>query len=226
MDAKAMCLLLKELRKERGLTQEQAAEALFVSSKTVSRWETGATIPDLETLMNLAVFYGVDVQELIEGRRGAAENDPAARMKSSLHAAAEYSSHKEKRAVRRTVLTMLELILVIAGIFVFFAWRAKQKRLDLMNVDLFYGRVAGYSRKAEVGSYELLLERDFGKVRIRVTPETIITDDVLQARLEAQEEGLFLQVHSEYAERDRYDAERKGEDFIYPAYHIGNWKGR
>ena len=54
MDAKAMCLFLKELRKERGLTQEQAAEALFVSSKTVSRWETGATIPDLETLMNLA----------------------------------------------------------------------------------------------------------------------------------------------------------------------------
>ncbi len=54
MDIRAMCLFLKDLRKERGLTQDQAAEALFVSSKTVSRWETGATIPDLETLVKLA----------------------------------------------------------------------------------------------------------------------------------------------------------------------------
>ena len=42
---------LKHLRKEQGLTQEQLAEAFYVSSRTVSRWETGSNMPDLEILI-------------------------------------------------------------------------------------------------------------------------------------------------------------------------------
>lgn len=39
--------LLKELRKEKNLTQEQLAEQFHISSRSVSRWETGANLPDL-----------------------------------------------------------------------------------------------------------------------------------------------------------------------------------
>ena len=78
METQKMSAFLRELRKERGLTQEQAAEALFVSSKTLSRWETGATVPDLETLMKLAEYYRVDIKELIDGeRRERLRNLPA-----------------------------------------------------------------------------------------------------------------------------------------------------
>ena len=68
------------------------------------------------------------------------------------------------------------------------------------------------------------METDFDKVRIRVTPETMMWDDALKARLDAQEIGIFLQVHSEYVERDRYDAERKGGTFVFPAFHVGYWR--
>ena len=224
MDTKAMSLFLKELRKERGLTQEQAAEALFVSSKTVSRWETGATIPDLETLVKLAEFYQVDVKELIDGKRFGPEEDAESRGKNTLRAAAEYGRHTEMRAVLRTVLTMLAVILVIAGVCAIFAWRENQKRLDRHGTEYFYGKVTAYSRKEDNGSYELLLETDFDKVRIRVTAETMIASDELKARLDAQEKDVFLSVLSEYAERDRYEAERKGIPFVYPAFHIGNWR--
>ena len=48
---------LKHLRKEKGLTQEQLAEQFSVSSRTVSRWETGSNMPDLDMLIELADFY-------------------------------------------------------------------------------------------------------------------------------------------------------------------------
>ena len=41
---------LKDLRKEKGITQEQLAEKLGVSSRTISRWETGSNLPDLDSL--------------------------------------------------------------------------------------------------------------------------------------------------------------------------------
>jgi transcriptional regulator with XRE-family HTH domain len=60
---------LKTLRKEKNLTQEQAAEQLGVSFRTVSRWETGTNMPDISLLLEIAELYGVSIPELIEGER-------------------------------------------------------------------------------------------------------------------------------------------------------------
>ena len=57
MDQKKIGLFLKELRKEKTLTQSQLAEQLNVSDRTVSRWETGTNLPDLSILVELADFY-------------------------------------------------------------------------------------------------------------------------------------------------------------------------
>ena len=60
---------LKYLRKNKGLTQEQLAEHFCVSSRTVSRWENGNNMPDIDILIELADFYEVDIRELIDGER-------------------------------------------------------------------------------------------------------------------------------------------------------------
>ena len=57
---------LRALRRGRRLTQEQLAEALHLSSQAVSKWETGASCPDLDTLLRLAAFYGVSTDELLD----------------------------------------------------------------------------------------------------------------------------------------------------------------
>ena len=69
MDQIKIGAFLKELRKEKNLTQEQFAEQLGVSSRTVSRWETGTNMPDISLITEIADFYDVDVRELIEGER-------------------------------------------------------------------------------------------------------------------------------------------------------------
>ena len=61
--------LLRKLRKEKGLTQEQLAEHIGVSRRTISRWETGNNMPDLSVLIELADFYDVDIREIFDGER-------------------------------------------------------------------------------------------------------------------------------------------------------------
>lgn len=67
MDQKRVGLFLKQLRKEKGITQEEFAEKIGVSGRTVSRWETGSNMPDISLLVDIADFYDVDVREIIEG---------------------------------------------------------------------------------------------------------------------------------------------------------------
>ena len=60
---------LKELRREKGLTQEQLAETFHTTNRSVSRWENGKNMPDISLLVELADFYNVDVREIIDGER-------------------------------------------------------------------------------------------------------------------------------------------------------------
>ena len=69
MDQKKIGSLLKELRKEKRLTQEQLAEHFNVSTRSVSRWENGINMPELSLLIELADFYNVDIREIIDGER-------------------------------------------------------------------------------------------------------------------------------------------------------------
>ncbi len=62
------------LRKEKGLTQEQLGEKLGVTNKTVSRWENGNYMPNVEMLLLLSKEFGVSINELISGERLAAED--------------------------------------------------------------------------------------------------------------------------------------------------------
>lgn len=48
---------LKELRKEKDMTQEQLAEYLNVSGRTISRWETCSNMPDIDILIHLSAYY-------------------------------------------------------------------------------------------------------------------------------------------------------------------------
>ena len=67
------------LRKSKGMTQQEAANWLGVSNKTVSSWETGASCPDISMLPALAELYGVTCDELLRGEQISAEESPEKR---------------------------------------------------------------------------------------------------------------------------------------------------
>ena len=97
--------LLKRLRKEKGLTQEQLAERFYVSSRTVSRWETGSNMPDVAILIELADFYDVDIREIIDGERKSEIMDKE--KKETLLKVAEYAAKEHQKAQIRVLVTAL-----------------------------------------------------------------------------------------------------------------------
>lgn len=58
---------LIDLRKARGLSQEELAEKLYVSRQTISNWERGRTYPDINSLLLMATFFDVSLDNLIKG---------------------------------------------------------------------------------------------------------------------------------------------------------------
>ncbi|MBQ8545765.1 MAG: helix-turn-helix domain-containing protein [Clostridia bacterium] len=60
---------IKAMRKERGLTQHELAEMLYISDKTVSKWETGNGLPDVSLMMPLCKILNISVNELLSGER-------------------------------------------------------------------------------------------------------------------------------------------------------------
>ena len=101
MDLQKIGTFLKELRKEKGFTQEQLAETLNVSRRTVSRWETGSNMPDLDLLMEIADLYEVDLREMLNGERKS-EDKMNKELEETVLQVAEYTN-ADKQRVTKTV---------------------------------------------------------------------------------------------------------------------------
>ncbi len=71
MNNLAIGVFLTELRKYYKLTQEDLAAKLSVSRQAISRWETGQSLPDIETFMELSKLYGITINEIIDANLSA-----------------------------------------------------------------------------------------------------------------------------------------------------------
>ncbi len=75
MDSQKTGRLIAALRREKGWTQKQLAEAMHLSDRTVSKWERGAGCPELSLLPELSGLLGVAVEHLLSGELGEREAD-------------------------------------------------------------------------------------------------------------------------------------------------------
>lgn len=140
MDQNKTGAYLKHLRKENGLTQEQLAEKFYVSSRTVSRWETGTNLPDVEMLVALADFYGVDIRELIDGERKSGLPDMEAR--ETLLKVAEYAAEGEKQNNSITVYVALGVSISLLLCTVLFSTEATGLLYGIVPGDVCYDIIA------------------------------------------------------------------------------------
>ena len=78
---------LQELRKNRGLTQEELAEALFVSRTAISKWESGRGYPNIDSLKQIASFFSVTIDDLLSGEKvlSIAEKENKSNMRNMCH---------------------------------------------------------------------------------------------------------------------------------------------
>lgn len=115
MDQKKTGNFLKELRKEKNFTQEQVADKLGVSGRTISRWETGAYMPDISLLVDIAEMYDVDVRDIIDGERK--DKDMNSEVKEVAVKMADYSAMQTEN-LKKWIKTMSVSLLIVSAFLV------------------------------------------------------------------------------------------------------------
>lgn len=106
-------------RKNKGLTQEQLAERLGVTNKTVSRWETGKYMPDLSLLKQLSEELGITLNELLSGEKIEKEKIVENTEKNIINTI-DYSSQKVENEHKKisTILMIIGIIISISALTV------------------------------------------------------------------------------------------------------------
>lgn len=105
MDQAKIGNFIKELRKEKGLNQEQFAEQFHVSRRSVSRWETGNNLPDLDILIEMADYCSVDLTELLDGERKSEKMNKE--LEETVLKVADYSNEEKQKMTRRVHLLFI-----------------------------------------------------------------------------------------------------------------------
>ena len=135
MDQKKIGTFLKELRKEKGITQEQFAEHLGTSGRTISRWETGSNMPDISLLVEIAEFFDVSIPEIINGERKSENMNKE--VKEIAETLSEYATAEKEKMIKdiRTYSIMGTVALII-----YFILDASQ----LISQSVIYEKIAVY----------------------------------------------------------------------------------
>lgn len=115
MDTIKFGAFLKELRKERGLTQGQLADKLGTTNRTVSRWETGSNVPDIDILIELSELYQIDIKDLLSGKRKEVETK--VEDVEIVRQVAEYSAMKEENIICKIFSTVVSGVVAVGSLF-------------------------------------------------------------------------------------------------------------
>ena len=122
------------LRKEKELTQEQLGEKLGVTNKTISRWENGNYMPDIEMLSLLAKEFDVSINELISGERlliddfkKAADNNLVMALNNSAFTLKEKIAFFKKKWLREHIATIVLCIVAWLSIMIWTAMKLQGK---------------------------------------------------------------------------------------------------
>ena len=119
MDQIKIGAFLRELRKEHELSQEQLAERFNVSSRSVSRWENGNTMPDISVMIELADFYDIDIRDLLRGERKSENMEED--LKETLVMVADYTEAEKAKILKKVYICGQGMLITsVAAMIVYF----------------------------------------------------------------------------------------------------------
>lgn len=121
MDQEKIGRFLSQRRKKKSLTQEQLAEKLGVNSRTISRWETGRTMPDYSVLNDLCKELEISINELLAGEKITKEKLVEKCDNNMLLILKDFKNSKNKNLVIIFILLGLFLFSFIFGVYKLFS---------------------------------------------------------------------------------------------------------
>ena len=141
---------IQECRKEKKLTQEELGELLGVSSKSISRWENGITMPDLSLVTTIADILNVEVSELLNGQR--MDKEELLRIRAVVDKIIKYSNYEivtknKKYTFFLFMQSCILLIVIISNFFHIFSILFNSKAEIIINISLHvFSLILGFAR--------------------------------------------------------------------------------
>ena len=137
---------ISNLRKEKGLTQEELAEKLYVSRTAVSKWESGRGYPNIDSLKAISGFFSVTVDELLSPK----------------------TSEKEKKISGDLICSLLDLCMSLLFILPLFAERAENGVMPATLLTL-----GGYLRFIHIALTLAMIALGIAELALRECQHTI-----------------------------------------------------
>ena len=103
---------LYQLRKQKGLSQEELANRLNVSRQTVSKWEVGDSTPDMEKLIAISDLFDVSLDKLVMGKEDTPDAQPSSKSELAAVLNEKVLTSKNKKKAK----SILKIIAIIAGV--------------------------------------------------------------------------------------------------------------
>ncbi len=214
---------INELRKENNLTQEQLAEKLGVSNRSVSRWENGTTLPDISLMKCICNEFHISISELINGERqilssevANAEEKATLKTKEVANVILELSKHETRQKTKAvtfyfsfaflfiSVILLQTLLLTFGFIETPFL---NQIQTFIFFLVILIAEIAGFylnSKHKEFTSEELdFLLQDENNIQLRTADEMLQFAKKNQIRIFKQHKQAFKEISSNL-ESDEY----------------------
>lgn len=126
-----LCDLLIELRTKKKMTQKELAEKLMVSDKTISRWETGNSLPDMDMLYSISKFFKVSINDLSILRVSSKEGN-----EEIVEEIIKDFSRKDKQKQRIIKIGIISFVLIILFLIGMFIFSASYNRFKVYKIEI------------------------------------------------------------------------------------------
>ena len=137
---------LQELRKNKGLTQEELAEALYVSRTAISKWESGRGYPSIDSLKEIAKYFSVTIDELLST--------------DEVLTIAEKDNKQKEKHLKSLVFGLLDISILMFFFLPFFGQKAngviQEVSLLSLNGIASYLRIVYYAIVISIAVYGIL----------------------------------------------------------------------
>ena len=127
MDNNKIGKFIAILRQEKGLTQKQLGEKLYVTDKAVSKWERGYSLPDISLLNHMAEILGVGVVDILSGEKNSNNNID---IEKEINAIKKDIFQKNRKRIKK----MMYVIIILALLLIYICFRNVKLGYNLQSV--------------------------------------------------------------------------------------------
>ena len=202
MDQQKIGKFIQERRKEKKLTQLELAEKLGVSNRTISKWETGKSLPDYSTFNDLCNELDISINELLSGEKLNKENYQK-KLEENFVSTIDYNNKKRNKKIRNIFIILFILIIIYFMYKAFIIFYYDTRLVSEDNDKVFPNNKEIYTLKIKSNDKANNAFNEYGKFNIYIPDDFELITDKAKSNMVMDACNFYVKGHES---NDKFDA--------------------